>query len=33
MRNGYIYVVVSVSGASVLALELLGTRILGPSTA
>jgi spermidine synthase len=30
MRNGYIYVVVSVSGASVLALEILGTRILGP---
>ena len=30
MKNGYIYVVVSVSGASVLALEILGTRILGP---
>jgi len=30
MKNGYIYVVVTVSGASVLALELLGTRILGP---
>src|SRR5512137_1890436 len=30
MRNGYIYVVVSVSGASVLALEILGTRVLGP---
>jgi len=30
MKNAYIYVIVSVSGASVLALELLGTRILGP---
>jgi len=30
MKNGYIYVVVTVSGASVLALEILGTRILGP---
>jgi len=30
MRNGYIYLVVIVSGASVLALEILGTRILGP---
>jgi spermidine synthase len=30
MKNGFIYVVVSVSGASVLALEILGTRILGP---
>jgi spermidine synthase len=30
MKNGYIYVVVTVSGASVLALELLGTRVLGP---
>ena len=30
MKSGYIYVVVTVSGASVLALEILGTRILGP---
>jgi len=30
MKNGFIYIVVSVSGASVLALEILGTRILGP---
>jgi spermidine synthase len=30
MKNGYIYLVVSVSGASVLALEILGTRVLGP---
>ncbi len=30
MKNGYVYVVVTVSGASVLALEILGTRILGP---
>ncbi len=30
MKNGYIYLVVTVSGASVLALEILGTRVLGP---
>jgi len=30
MRNGYVYVAVTVGGASVLALEILGTRILGP---
>ncbi len=30
MKHGYLYFVVTVSGASVLALEILGTRILGP---
>jgi spermidine synthase len=30
MKNGYVYLVVTVSGASVLALEILGTRVLGP---
>jgi spermidine synthase len=30
MKNGIIYLIVTVSGASVLALEILGTRILGP---
>jgi len=30
MKNLMIYIIVSVSGASVLALEILGTRILGP---
>lgn len=30
MKNRYIYICVSVSGASVLAVEILGTRILGP---
>jgi spermidine synthase len=30
MNSGYIYTVVTVSGASVLALEILGTRLLGP---
>ena len=30
MKNNYVYIVVSVSGASVLALEILGTRVLGP---
>lgn len=30
MKHGYIYLVVTVSGASVLAIEILGTRILGP---
>ena len=29
-KNIYIYVVVAVSGASVLAVEILGTRVLGP---
>lgn len=30
MKKHFIYLVVSISGASVLALEILGTRILGP---
>ena len=30
MKNIYLYVVVFLTGAAVLALELLGTRILGP---
>ena len=30
MKNGIIYLIVTVSGASVLAIEILGTRILGP---
>lgn len=30
MRKAYLYSVVSVSGASVLAIEILGTRVLGP---
>lgn len=30
MKHGYIYLVVMVSGASVLAIEILGTRIIGP---
>lgn len=30
MRTGALYAVVSISGAAVLALEILGTRILGP---
>ncbi len=30
MKSGPLYVVVSISGAAVLALEILGTRILGP---
>ncbi len=30
MKNFYLYVIVSVCGAAVLALEILGTRILGP---
>lgn len=30
MRKYYLYIIVSISGASVLALEILGTRILGP---
>jgi spermidine synthase len=30
MKIGYLYICVSVSGASVLAVEILGTRILGP---
>ena len=30
MKNGYIYLAVTASGASVLAIEILGTRILGP---
>jgi spermidine synthase len=30
MKNGFIYIIVTVSGASVLAIEILGTRILGP---
>jgi spermidine synthase len=30
MKQGYIYLVVTVSGASVLAIEILGTRIIGP---
>lgn len=30
MKDKYIYLVVSISGASILALEILGTRILGP---
>jgi len=31
MRNLYLYLVVFVAGAAVLAIELLGTRILGPN--
>jgi predicted membrane-bound spermidine synthase len=31
MSRGYLYLSISVSGASVLAVEILGTRILGPS--
>jgi hypothetical protein len=30
MKNFYLYVIVFISGASVLAVEILGTRILGP---
>ncbi len=30
MRRGYLYFSISVSGASVLAIEILGTRIIGP---
>ncbi|MDZ7318801.1 MAG: fused MFS/spermidine synthase [candidate division KSB1 bacterium] len=30
MKNSLLYLIVSVSGASILALEILGTRILGP---
>lgn len=30
MKKQYLYLIVSISGASVLALEILGTRILGP---
>jgi len=30
MRNAYLYLVVFIAGAAVLAIELLGTRILGP---
>ena len=30
MKHNYIYIIVSISGAAVLALEILGTRILGP---
>ena len=30
MKNLFLYVVVFLAGAAVLALELLGTRILGP---
>ena len=30
MGRGYIYLAISVSGASILAVEILGTRILGP---
>ena len=30
IKNSHLYIVVSISGASVLALEILGTRILGP---
>ena len=30
MKNLYLYVVVFLAGAAVLAIELLGTRILGP---
>ncbi len=30
MKKIYLYIIVSISGASVLALEILGTRILGP---
>jgi len=30
MRNFYLYVIVFISGAAVLAVEILGTRILGP---
>ena len=30
MQNLYLYVIVFVSGAAVLAIELLGTRVLGP---
>ncbi|RJR26597.1 MAG: SAM-dependent methyltransferase, partial [Candidatus Latescibacterota bacterium] len=30
MGRPYLYVAISVSGASVLAVEILGTRILGP---
>ena len=30
MKHKYLYLSISVSGASVLAIEILGTRILGP---
>ncbi|MGH7600761.1 MAG: fused MFS/spermidine synthase, partial [bacterium] len=30
MRNFYLYFIVFISGAAVLAVEILGTRILGP---
>ena len=30
MKGWYLYVIVLVGGAAVLALEILGTRILGP---
>lgn len=30
MKHGYLYLLISISGASVLAIEFLGTRILGP---
>ncbi|HUV35761.1 MAG TPA: fused MFS/spermidine synthase [Patescibacteria group bacterium] len=30
MKHGYLYLCISVSGASILAVEILGTRILGP---
>ncbi len=30
LRNAYIYIVIFIGGASVLAVEILGTRILGP---
>ncbi len=30
MKNFFLYVIVFISGASVLAIEILGTRILGP---
>ena len=30
MKYKYLYLLISISGASVLAIEILGTRILGP---
>lgn len=30
MKNSYLYIIVLISGASVLAVEILGTRVLGP---
>lgn len=32
MNNWYVYLVVVVSGASVLAIEILGTRLIGPKS-